>query len=256
MPKNLIKSQIMPATVLLNNFISNEQDSNYELFLLEYLNQSPYFQEKSNSHKYKKPISENNSEPDAISSSYTIDFKLLATTTYLRALRLASPSVSVPLKGVTAYGPPRKTDSEFRVGQIHNIFKGLSLKELITFRKEHDHIKSLDDNADILNVLTTVETNKNILLFFPYKLTINQDIEKADPIEMISKELENFFLELLRYREQSTKFETYLLTEHNESFLLFSFKNDSIRYLESVTTKTLPTYIKLLNYSNQFVWYN
>lgn len=252
MAKNPIKAQIMPATLLLNNFISNEQDSNYELFLLEYLNQSHYFQDKSNSQKYKKPISENNSEPDAISSSYTIDFKLLATTTYLRGLRLASPSVSVPFKGVTAYGPPRETGLEIRVGQIHNIFKDWSLEELVKFRKNHDHVKFLDDDADILNVLTTVETNKNILLFFPYKLTISQDIEKDDPIEIISEELENYFLELLRYRENITKFETYLLTEHNESFLLFSFNNGSIQYLESVKTKNLPTYIKLLNYSDQF----
>lgn len=252
MTKNPLKAQIMPATVLLNNFISNEQDSNYELFLLEYLNQSHYFQGKSNSQMYKKPISESNSEPDAISSSYTIDFKLLATTTYLRGLRLACPCVSVPCKGVTAYGPPRETGSEFRVGQIHNIFKDLSLEKLVTFRKNHNSVNSLNDEADILNVLTTVETQKNILLFFPYKITLNIDVEKIDPIEIISKELENCFLSLLRFREKTTKFETYLLTEYNESFLLFSFKNGNIQYLESVKTQKLPTYIKLLNYSDQF----
>ena len=252
MTKNLIKAQIMPATVLLNKYISNEKDSNYELFLLEYLNQSPYFQHKSKSQRYKGPISENNSEPDAISSSYTIDFKLLATTTYLRGLRLASQSVSVYCKGITAYGPPREPGAEFRVGQIHNIFKELSLEELVRFRKNHKPMKFIDDNADILNVLTTVETNKNVLLFFPYKLVLSQDIEIPNSIEIIAKELEKFFIGLLRYREKSTKFETYLLTEYNESFLLFSFKNDSIQYLESVKTQNLPTYIKLLNYSNQF----
>lgn len=253
MTKNLIEAQIMPATVLLNNYITNEQDSNYELFLLEYLNQSPYFQDKSNSLSYKKPISENNSEPDAISPSYTIDFKLLAATTYLRGLRLASTSVTVHGKGeIISYGPPRQAGTEFRVGQIHNIFKELSLEELVTFRKNHKPMKSIDDNADILNVLTTVETNKNVLLFFPYKLTLSQDIEIIHSIEIISKELERFFLGLLRYREKSTNFETYLLTEHNESFLLFSFKNDCIQYLESVKTQNLPTYIKLLNYSKQF----
>lgn len=42
-----LKAEIMPAAVLLNNFISNEKDSNYEFYLLEYLNQSQFFQEKS-----------------------------------------------------------------------------------------------------------------------------------------------------------------------------------------------------------------
>ncbi|MBN2962101.1 MAG: hypothetical protein JTJ15_06470 [Streptococcus sp.] len=252
MTNNPIKAQILPATILLNKFIANEHDSNYELFLLEYLNQSPYFQKKSNFQRYEKPISENNSEPDAISPSYTIDFKLLAATTYLRGLRLASPSVSVPCEGVIAYGRPRKTGKEFRVGQIHNIFKELSLEELLMFRKKHNKLRSIDDTADILNVLTTVETNKNILLFFPYKLSLSQGIEIISPIETISKELEKFFLELLKYREKNTEFDTYLLTEYNDLFLLFSFKTDSIQYLECVKTKDIPTYIKLLNYSNQF----
>ena len=38
---------LMPAAVLLNNFVSNEKKSNYEFFLLEYLNQSHFFLEKS-----------------------------------------------------------------------------------------------------------------------------------------------------------------------------------------------------------------
>ncbi|MDQ0221776.1 hypothetical protein J2S23_000308 [Streptococcus moroccensis] len=37
----------IPATVVLNKFIENEEDSNYEVFLLDYLNQSEYFQKKS-----------------------------------------------------------------------------------------------------------------------------------------------------------------------------------------------------------------
>ena len=42
-----LKAEIIPAAVLLNNFISNGKDSNYEFYLLEYLNQSQFFQEKS-----------------------------------------------------------------------------------------------------------------------------------------------------------------------------------------------------------------
>ena len=40
---NRLKAEILPATILLNNFVTNEQDSNYEIFLLEYLNKSSFF---------------------------------------------------------------------------------------------------------------------------------------------------------------------------------------------------------------------
>ncbi len=49
---NRLKAEILPATILLNNFVTNEQDSNYEIFLLEYLNKSSFFQCKSDYHKF------------------------------------------------------------------------------------------------------------------------------------------------------------------------------------------------------------
>lgn len=62
--------ETIPAAVVLNNFVKNEEDSNYELFLLEFLNLSDYFQRKSKYNLYQKPVKESNGECDAISIEY------------------------------------------------------------------------------------------------------------------------------------------------------------------------------------------
>ena len=248
-----LKAEIMPAAVLLNNFISNEKDSNYEFYLLEYLNQSQFFQEKSKHLEYKKPRSESNSEPDATSPSYEIDFKLLASRSYLRGLRLASPSVSVLCQGVTAYSSPREPNKYFRVGEIHKIFRSLTLDDMLYLR-ENQNKKPLSDEIDILDVLNTIETEKNLLLFFPYRFSTKQEI-KQDRLTLFLKEaLKNDFIELAKYRSYTVpNFETYIITECNNFFLLFTFNPIGFEYVERISIHKLPTYIKLLNISRPFI---
>ncbi|WP_148887042.1 hypothetical protein [Streptococcus sp. Marseille-P6264] len=247
-----LKANIMPATVLLNNFVDNESHSNYEYFLMEYLNQSLFFQKKSEHHVYEHPLSESNSEPDATTPSYEIDFKLLASRSYLRGLRLASPSVSVPCKGVTAYGPPREPNKNFRVGEIHKIFRSLTLDDMLYLR-ENQNNKPLCDEVDILDVLNTIETEKNLLLFFPYMFYTKREIKQDKLTFLVKEAIENDFIELATYRSRSVpKFETYIVTECNNYFILFTFNPTGFQYIEKIEVQRLPTYVKLLKYSKQF----
>ena len=250
---NRLKTEILPATILLNNFITNEQDSNYEIFLLEYLNKSSFFQCKSDYHKFVRPSSESNAECDAISLKYQIDFKLLATKTYLRGLRLTSPSVSVPIKGVTAYGALRKPKETFRVGEIHKIFRCLSLDKMIDIRKRASQITPYSDEDDILSVLKTIETKKNLLIFFPYSFSIDEEVGLPEIAEIISNSLHNDFHILSQYRKNtSPDLDTFLVTVYNDKFLLFSFEIASFSLLEMFDFKKSPTFVKLYNYSSPF----
>ncbi|KXT77665.1 hypothetical protein [Streptococcus sp. DD13] len=251
-----LKSSSIPASVILNNFVTNEPESNYEYFLLDFLNHSKYFQEKTNHQTYQKPLTESNSECDAINSRYSIDFKLLATNTYLRGLRLTSISVSRISDGFITYGVPKRPNEDFLVTEIHKVFRPLSLKDMTSIRHKRNIIKlSLED--DIYNVLTTMETNKNLLLFFPYKFHIDENIELSQMTKIIREALENDFHNLSIYREQHAyKFETFLMTVYKNYFLLFSFKKSEFDLLEVFDTQKSHRYIKLTDYSNPFKRFN
>lgn len=250
-----LQDSLMPATVLLNNFVTNENKSNYEFFLLEYLNQSHFFLEKSKYLEYMKPLDESNSEPDALTPLYSIDFKLLASTTLLRALRLTSPSITILSEGITAYGISREPNKVFQGSQIHKIFRSLTLDNMLQLR-EKKYRKALSIEDDILNVLNTIETKKNLLLFFPYKFYIAKETElELEKLTLIVKDaLENDFIELAKYRSHTVpKFETYIITECNNFFLLFTFNPIGFEYIERISINKLPTYIKLLNHSDPFI---
>ena len=247
-----LQDNLMPATVLLNNFVTNENKSSYEFFLLEYLNQSHYFLEKSNYLEYKKPLDESNSEPDALTPLYSIDFKLLASTTILRALRLTSPSITVLSEGITAYGISREPNKVFQGSQIHKIFRSLTLDYMLQLR-EKQYRKALSIEDDILNVLNTIETKKNLLLFFPYKFYIEKETEIEKLTLIVKDALENDFIELAKYRSHTVpKFETFIITECNNFFLLFTFTPIGFEFVERISINKLPTYMKLLDHSDPF----
>ena len=238
--------ETIPAAVVLNNFVKNEEDSNYELFLLEFLNRSKYFQGKSKYNLYQKPAKESNGECDAISIEYSIDFKLLASPSCCKALRLTSNSIKKTTMGV-AYGNARTIGEEQTMTVLHNLFRDKKLNDLLLIRNEEENISSEDmHDYDILNTLKTMETQKNLLLFFPFRFYTDEEIAFDKMLKIINKNLQYWFGTLAEYRE----FEAYLLTEYDNHFLLYLFSSSGFELLEVFDDSRLPTYQKLLDYAD------
>ena len=119
--------------------------------------------------------------------------------------------------------------------------------------REKQQRKSLSLEDDILNVLNTIETPKNLLLFFPYKFYIEKESDLDKLTFIIKDALENDFIELAKYRSHTVPhFETYIVTECNNFFILFTFNPTGFEYIERISINKLPTYIKLLNHFDPF----
>lgn len=72
---------------------------------------------------------------------------------------------------------------------------------------------------DILNTLKTMETKKNLLLFLPFRFYTDEAIAFDKMLKIINKNLQDWFGTLAEYRELvGMNFETYLLTEYDNSF--------------------------------------
>ena len=139
-------------------------------------------------------MTEHNSECDAISPDYSIDFKLLATNNHLRTLRLTSLSISVDSDGIIMYGVPQRPNEDFIVTEIHKLFRPLSLTDMKNIRHKQQ-IKELSFGGDIRSVLKIMETQKNLLLFFPFEFLIDEDVE-IKKFRLYKKESEILKLEL------------------------------------------------------------
>ncbi len=80
-----LKIKHLHAVFINKGFVYNEEDYDYEKYLLELINNSLYFRKKSKFQLYSHSISESPGECDCISPTYQMDFKLLDSTTILRA---------------------------------------------------------------------------------------------------------------------------------------------------------------------------
>lgn len=250
---NRLNFKTMPATIILNKFIKNEPQSNYELFLIEYLNKSDFFQKKSSYNHYEQPETESDSELDAISDTYSIDFKLLASPSYLRGLRLTSNSVSTLNNGLTAYGLPRNEGKSEKVSEIHTLLRPLNLNMLFEIRNSTIKYEPLSDEYEIIKVLNTIETQKNILLLFPKVFSFDVEIKISLISTIIGEALENDFKVLAKYRSLVVNsFESYILTKFEDAFLLFQFSPNGFTHIETFDANNLVIYKKLKEYANPF----
>lgn len=90
-----LREKILPPELTIKDFIKGEKQCNYEVYLLEFVNKSSFFRNKSNGENYIKPQSESNGECDCNSSIYELDFKLMASKTALQASSILSPQKSL-----------------------------------------------------------------------------------------------------------------------------------------------------------------
>lgn len=104
--KSLI-AHLLPSEMIIKNYIHGDPDCNYEKYLLEFVNASDFFRAKSDGDIYQSPESEENGQCDCISTSYQLDFKLIASKTALQARSILYPSKTEIVKGVIVTSEPR-----------------------------------------------------------------------------------------------------------------------------------------------------
>lgn len=197
--------KLLPAALICKGFIANMPDCNYERYLLQIVNASGYFIKKSNGEVYLAPSEEAHGEYDCCSSRYEIDFKLIASETALRGRNQFSGSISKLAEGVTVYGPPKMSinDSRYKPINATQIFVALrfmKLDELRQVRNSGERAQGL--NTDLRAFLETLETNKNILMFFPYEFFSEKKVEFDDEVVEIISVLSHDFNEALKYRKE------------------------------------------------------
>lgn len=239
--------KLLKAPLIIKNFISGETACNYEYYLLELLNLSSWF-ECNFPGEFHRPESENHGECDAKNKNYEIDFKLFSSKTSLRARSVLSPQISKLTDAVVGYGVS-KDRGEILATRLHVAFRGKTLTELESLRSSQ--IKKAGFENDIINVLEILETQKNILLFFPFSFSFTEPHKYEEAIASITKGIENDFLAAFEYRNKyANEYDTFFCCIYDEKFLIFSIQNNALLWCDSVSTHSLPTYCKLDEYAD------
>ena len=243
-----MRISLLPAPVINKGFIQGEQDCNYEVFLLELINQSSWFSEHYPG-GFVSPSSEANGECDAINKKYQLDFKLFAARTALRARNLQAPQITKIADGAYAYSVSRRPNLTLQATRLFAAFRGKSLDELYDIRSNAKEEYSIE--KDISAALEILETQKNLLLFFPYVISFDVFHEQTAAIESIKEGIDNDFLSAFLYRERFAKsFDCFFTCIYENQFIIFQIYPDGVQFCELVHVNKTPTFTKLKSHSD------
>lgn len=85
---------MLDAPLIIHGFVNDEPKCNYERYMTELLHCSTLFMNKTGGESFCWKEKQDHGECDATTSTYSIDFKLLATNSSLQAKRETSGSIT------------------------------------------------------------------------------------------------------------------------------------------------------------------
>lgn len=89
-----LQEKMLDAPLIIHGFVNDEPKCNYERYMTELLNCSIFFMNKTRGEKLHWNEKQDHAECDAVTSVYSIDYKLLATNSSLQAKRETSGSIT------------------------------------------------------------------------------------------------------------------------------------------------------------------
>ncbi len=237
-----MSGKLLPAPLIIKDFVHGENTCNYELYLLELINTSKWFSLKYPG-GFQRPVSESNGECDAINENYQLDFKLLASKTALQAKSILSPQIYTK-NGVTCFCTS-KIDGSIQATRIFAAFRSLALDDLIELR--NSDTKKYGIENDVCTALRKFETKKNLLLFFPYKFTFGKPHQYDEAVKSITEALNHDFRSAFLFRNQyASEYDTFLTCIYGKSFLIYSVCDGALQLCDSVATNDIKIFTRLL----------
>lgn len=248
--RNKLKTRPLHAIFVNKHFIPNEESCDYEKYLIELVNDSIYFRKKSKFQLYTSPISESCGECDCNSQSYKMDFKLLDSTTRLRASNELTGGIQKFSEGVIGYCTPKKINDTQVAIRLHAVLRDYNSLQLQKFHENKQNFNFGTIEFDIKNYVDMLSTKKNLFLFFPYEFFL----EKQYPFRRIEYEiksaLEHDFKESGIYRNKFySNYDTYISCVYDDHFLIYKFTNDGrLKFIDNIYLFKSKVFQKLKEY--------
>lgn len=246
-----LRMTLLPAELIVKNFVKGEEKCNYECYLLELVNKSSFFTTLSHGQSYSAPENERHGECDCISDAYLLDFKLIGGKTPLQARKLLTHQKELLGEGAVAIGPPWEKKSTRQVTLIHAALRDYSCSQLVELRKQNPKKQGIEN--DICQFLKTLETKKNLLLFFPYSFSFDTEYEVEGGSKQICSAINSDFSSAMEYRHNVVAgFDTFLCFIYSGHLVFLKDESNAFRIVDYVSLSESPTYMKLLDYAEDF----
>ena len=211
----------------------------YEDYLIEVLNGSLSFFTKKRTpfeqfHLVKK---QDHGEPDARSSLYSVDFKLLVDQELMNTLYKNKPEVDYSHLQNGLILVHEKKD-KIPAPKNNILFNLMALKE--------NDIDSEEISKTVKNLLANLKKAKNLFIYYPYEFSSQTDLP-GNAFKSIFDKLMRVIMDY-RTREQPT-FDTFFCVKANAFFLIYEWTSNGFAFRDQVHETLCGNYRDVKLYS-------
>lgn len=234
--------QILEAPLVIKRFVADDPACNYEKYLIEFINASAWFA-KEFSASFISPASEENSQCDAYSGMYGLDFKLIASKTKLQASSIFSFQIVKMADGAYAYCQP-KSNGNMKTTRFPQAIRGLTIKDIFDLCSHSSKKQGIENDVD--EYMSTLNTNKNVLLFFPYRFDYEEKGELMDDVLSVIDQCNEDFCVTLNYRaHQYPTLDTFFAFLYDYYFILCKWIDGRLTFIETIPVERSTTFMHL-----------
>ena len=239
----------LPPGLVIKELITGENGKplfNYEDWMRELVNLSVSFMRKTRGELFAAPDKEDDGEPDAIASNYSIDFKLIHAESMMRAVReTAAHKMVVDGSVFTCTG---RSKGEERGVRLYVVLRHHDVEALRALWKTNPRQVSSDaPDHDVAVFLKTLKKKKNLLLFYPSLMYAEEGSEVSfeDASDAIYSD---YKLALDLRREYLPRFETYLAYIMEGQLEIVEVFDFGWRHFDRVPVKRSELFMEICDY--------
>lgn len=244
-----LKIKPLPVSYIKKDFIESDikNQFNYEKYLIEIVNNSTYLKSYSKGEDYHSPLSESNGENDCISHNYSLDFKLLTMSSYVKAKKFTESQLTYDNDlQATFIGPSERESATYysleyfiKNKTAQDIEQLIEKTNLNNYTEDYD-ITLKNGEKELANIFTKhVNKRKNLLFFYPY---VFYDMSIDGVTYMINK----YFSVLGEYRDyKNLLFDTFLTCILNDDFVIFKYENKEFKIVDFINSSLSKTFIAI-----------
>lgn len=238
--KKVISMISLLPTMMICKWSINGRRIDYESYLTELINFSPYFMKLTNRERFVPITQQAHGEADVGTSNYELDFKLLVCPSFVNNKLKSLPKVDYSHLEDGFIGLQDRREVAITQAQANGLFVLFYYKlSSIDDKKIADAVN--DKKSDLYSAIKIMKTEKNLLIFLPLVILGGTRSE----VTTVVARLRNFF----SLRDDVGK-DTYItvLSKDDASFFTFyilKYENCDFQIVDEVCSLFVPSFEEL-----------
>lgn len=238
--------KILNISLIKKDYIEN-YDSNYEIYLNEFINNSKFVTDYGNK-EFKLNIFQSKGEADSTNGVYDLEFKLFIDEETLNNKRYYSETITIDSNGARIYGESKKK-GKYLIVNLKKLLSRYSLKDINEIKNNNNPNK---EESKIKNFIKKLEIDKNIVFFIPYEYYYDGNNVDEDTLGFLIEKFSKDYKVSILYRKKYTNKDTYIAF-FIKNYIVFTKVVDSkLIYYDKVNVNKSKTFVELYDIAYPF----